>query len=75
MVLALVMFVLGKPGVERPIELGRFKREKPEKYPQFPIKAAMTYILPVKDEATGEMVCPDGSDSNKKACVTMQEPE
>lgn len=52
----------------------RNKRDlPPEKYPQFPIKAAMTYVLPVKN-AAGADVCPEGSESNGAVCVQFQEP-
>lgn len=67
--------VLARPKLDGPTDFERVKRETPEKYPQFPIKAAMTYILPDEVETNGEIVCPIGSDSNGHVCIANQEPE
>lgn len=58
---------------EHSMQLNRVKRETPEKYPQFEVKAALTYVLPVEDEA-GNLTCPPGSKPSGRVCLQMQEP-
>lgn len=70
-----LLFVMGTARLENSMQFKRFKRNNIEKYPQFPVKATLTYILPGQDEVTRELVCPEGSESNGKVCLEMQEPD